>query len=673
MQPSPSLRGGPAPGPGPAPAPVPAPRFDGTPEPVPTLTFIVEPRSNPDDFIDGANTYHANCGLQPQTIRSIEHLLTILSGSVGIIPRMRIVTHATPDNMAVAMFDNDNTFKAMKDYLRGFAQDDAAGVFAVLGALGSRHFAPWSIHRIEAHLRAQPGDPLGPFGAATPGGDLREFIFHIADLLWVTGNQVQLNNANIPNPSRARLEDAITALIERPSSRIVGTTIGTHVVTAADLNQLRTAVLNIPRPVFNIVGLFNVAVAAGNINPFPVLARAAAAIRADFRGKLNLVKARFNRDSWIDIRGCRAGEDSDYLRAVREFFGREHVLDPNDVLGANDPRPHVSAPRWFQYFGPCAYSNPTDNAAIRTLLLTNTAETTAADIAGGFADWARRSLVDPSHKLFWLDLVADAPDGVVIRFSLMDWRANLPQLPLQTPGLAGFAAMNFRDALNRIRQLFNVAAAVPPAGADLDARHNFVTNQLRGYGPNLLAQVSGATDAARLRQLYQALSQINQDLSQAFAITPAPASPTENQVRDLQTALIRFIESNNLAQVRAFMAAVRQRIEDANDPGIYYYMLHAGLPVFIFATQEQMVAGHRVNVRRNRLVVLDRHADAAYRQWPQLLWADPLPAGNTIGALHPGDREARRFAMMVFAADPGPTAVASCPHPDYNSHLNFEP
>ena len=99
-------------------------RFDGVPEHIPELTFIVARRNQNDDFINGANTYHTNCGLDPHPISSIENLLTQLSQLPGHLRRIRIVTHAHPTNLAVAMFEGSTVYHAEKAYLRGFAQDD---------------------------------------------------------------------------------------------------------------------------------------------------------------------------------------------------------------------------------------------------------------------------------------------------------------------------------------------------------------------------------------------------------------------------------------------------------------------------------------------------------------------------------------------------------------------
>ncbi|MBK8314114.1 MAG: hypothetical protein IPL01_08855 [Acidobacteria bacterium] len=643
--------GGSAPGGGPQPV-----RFDGVPEHVPELTFIVERRVANDNFINGATTYHTNCGLNPQTISSIENLVTQLSASNGHLRRIRIVTHAHPTNLAVAMFEGSTVYHAEKEYIRGFAQDDISGIRAILGMTGNRHFLSWNIFTITSYIRGNSPNILTPFGlntSGTPSDSLREYIFCCADYFFAGTNSVTKNNQALTASERTNLRSALNVIIGQTGSSIIGTRFGTHQVVQADLDALRSFVVAMTLANFGFgSGNWNFTFEPAS-NIFTLAARAVAAIQNNFRTKLNQVRQRFNEESVIDVRGCRAGQDSDYLEALREFFG------------AGTHKPRVSAPRWYQFFGSSSYSHPQNNNEIHTLLFNGANAQTNRD---GFADWATRMKVDLLHKTFWIDLL----NGNVIRFCLLNWRTSIPKLPVATPGLTAFESLNFRDSVNKIRDFFNVAAGSTPAGAVLTTLHDFVTNSLNGWGPNLLEQVNTSTTGTRLQQLFDALKLINTALSQSIVPATAPSPLQATNISSYQTALIEFIRTNRLSQIQPFMTAVKQRIEDANDPGISYYMLHAGLPVFVFANREQ-VAAHVVTVTRNRLVVHDTYATEAYRQWPQLLWAEPLPAGNTIGTLQPGDADSRRFAMMVEAADGGNTQVATCPHPDYNDKIQTVP
>ncbi len=57
-----------------------------------------------------------------------------------------------------------------------------------------------------------------------------------------------------------------------------------------------------------------------------------------FFQNLATVQKKIDGASWIEIQGCRAGKDKDYLKAIQSFFG-------------GTGKPKVSAPDWYQVFG----------------------------------------------------------------------------------------------------------------------------------------------------------------------------------------------------------------------------------------------------------------------------------------------------------------------------------
>src|SRR4051812_35467644 len=96
---APGSAGGAGGGSGPAPI-----KFQGAQEHIPQLTFIVQPRVTPDDYLAGATAYHSNCGLQPREIHSIDHMLDMLATDTTALKRIRLVSHANGQDLIVPLF-----------------------------------------------------------------------------------------------------------------------------------------------------------------------------------------------------------------------------------------------------------------------------------------------------------------------------------------------------------------------------------------------------------------------------------------------------------------------------------------------------------------------------------------------------------------------------------------
>jgi hypothetical protein len=611
--------------------------FDGVPEHVPNLTFIVRARVTPDGFIDPANTYHRNCGLAPSAISSFENLLSQLAASSGHIGRMRIVSHAHPNAILVAMFEGLNVFQINEEWLNGFAQSDVAGLRSILDVT---HVFSWRTGPIRAHIQANNAALLTPFGTNPPAA-LDEVLRFAADIALVNLGLVTRGGAALNNARRAILRRALTFQAIAAA--------GPLLTAGATQPQVNALVNFVSGMTLQELGPTSASYdfGTGTLDQFAIADAALNALGRTFRADLNAARARFDSRSFIDIRGCRAGDTESYLQAVQRFFGRTENL------------PTVSAPRWFQFFGRCPAERPQNNAAIRTFLTTGP---DAAVNRDGFDDWISRTRVDPLHKDFWRDLLS----GNAVAFCRLTWRANIPPLHAQfrTPGLSNFNTLSFRDTLTRIVDLFRVTSSVP-AGAALNTLETFVNGQLATWAPHLLAVANTTTPAPQLQTLYTQLKTINDALGQSIVpATPSPLRATD--ISGYQTALVAFLDANQLAPARQFMNAVKARIDDAADPGLRYYILQIGLPVFIFAKREEERAGHIINVQRNRLVVLrGPNEDEAYRQWPPLLWVEALPPGNRFGTIRVTDADACHLQMMVESDQVGQTPVETCPHPDY--------
>ncbi len=74
-------------------------------------------------------------------------------------------------------------------------------------------------------------------------------------------------------------------------------------------------------------------------------------LRSRFFDDLDAVRGKMTSSTWLEIQGCRAGQDPDYLVQMQAFFAR------------GDVRPKVSAPDWYQFFGHYGFTPVADTPA----------------------------------------------------------------------------------------------------------------------------------------------------------------------------------------------------------------------------------------------------------------------------------------------------------------------
>jgi Domain of unknown function (DUF4157) len=93
-----------------------------------------------------------------------------------------------------------------------------------------------------------------------------------------------------------------------------------------------------------------------------------AANKPEFFENLAKVQKMTSASSWIEIQGCRAGKDKDYLKAIQRFFGGTA---------------RVTAPDWYQVFGHFGWKSIPDNDKQAQLQW----ESKDRDVPGAFKYW----------------------------------------------------------------------------------------------------------------------------------------------------------------------------------------------------------------------------------------------------------------------------------------------
>lgn len=633
-------------------SPVPAaPRFDGIPEGVPQFTFISERRTNaPDSFLDGAHAYHTTCGLQPQWVESLQQMIEILAQDTTHLSRIRLVTHSNGEDLIMPFF-GDSTVQAdrhvFRQHLEGFAQSDEEGLDSLIDFSGWRDLFRWDISHITGEIRNDSGSLLDPFGlqqAGLPTGGLREFILLCSDWAMLTNNRVRLNGLNVGGANRGHIQHALEVLMNQAMPpATAGLTPLKNFLLGRSPAQLGIIDLDPPAPVVH----YNYVVPPGALNQFVLARRAADAVASGFREKLTIVRNRLNENSIFDVRGCRAGSQESYVRAIQSLFGL-----PNHL-------PTVTAPKWYQFFGPSAFQIANDNIDIRTEIQAGSRNRTA------FEEWAERSQINDRHKAVWLERLSIADPQNVIRFCQLDWRNDVLPLAFDIPGWDAFLAMGFVDAMQRVGVFFNVPTASIPDEADLTAIDTFVTTQLDSIAEFLVVEIDESNKAAN----FSALSAIDTQLGTSLVPDTAPDPLEVSAVQGFQSGLLNHVVSNTLGDIRDFMQVCVDRINDTSDPGIFYYMVNLGMPVFLFREDETMGQNHSLGIDNNKIVVHQDFQNDAFRQWLRMAWEGDLPSGNTIASQTVTSQNGRRFVVAVQYADVGPTNAVACPHPDYMSKM----
>ncbi len=298
----------------------------GEPENVPELTYIST--QGEQGFLQQALEYHTLWGLAPRRVSSVEAILGDLARGQGRLARVRIVMHAAEKGIFSSLFASEPRFSVEKGRLSAWAQSDVAGVAADLG--DPFPLSPAVPNSIVEALRRRNAGLLAPFGLEQSGGAsgaLAELVDRTAQRFLLLASRTRHNAPDV---------DTLTAstdlLLADIRARVAKQAQGG--ISAAQTQTLQNELEASART----VGLHPTAPVTFDATQVARLRQVNRAVAAGFRGTLGRARSRFDANSWIDIRGCNAGRDLDYLRAFSQFFGQAPAL------------PHVSAPDWFQTF-----------------------------------------------------------------------------------------------------------------------------------------------------------------------------------------------------------------------------------------------------------------------------------------------------------------------------------
>lgn len=633
----------------------PAPNaFLGSPERTPQIVFIRERTG--DGFLTSARTYYELFGMDVRMVDSVAEIVSLLAQPGSIYERIAIINHAHPRGMIIPFFTN-GVRGTNKEIFREFAKSDLDGLKLLSPfEVPLNHLFGWDsiMSHLMGLLRSRSAASLQPFGlhaSGSPSGDLRELFKFCFDIVYLRDPQRVKRNPSQTNgltaAQRTILERFVVEILNQIKPRLVSSLS----VTSSQVDGLRSAITALTyADMTGVASLGNfhpdLGLTDDSMNDFPTLEAVVTAIQGGFRTQLLAARQRINASTLIDIRGCRAGEHEDYLEAIREFFG------------TGDRKPTVTAPRWFQAFPKVAFQPPATRANIASWIGAARWGHTSAQLKEAFRNWAELIRVRPLHVDFWRTLLR----GEAVRFGALDWRTQIPALFIATPGLAELNGLSFSQVIGKLKDYFNVPNAAVPNASTLTSLAP-VTNNLSAWSAALLTPASDSATSTQRGTLFQNLQQINTALSQSFvpATSPnAPDPPTGAQLRGYQTALAGFLENTRLAPIKNFMTAAADSLETGD--GLYFYLLFAGLPVFVHGTPE---------LNKNGLVVLHGHRTVALQSWYKCLWKDPLPTTGPYTSATIENINHRQVAGLV--GEDRTSYLSICPMPRYMHCIRKRP
>jgi|GEM_PF-754768 len=615
----------------PAPAPV------GDPEKIPEITFIAAASPNDNGFLRSAVIYHTSYGLNPRTAESFEDMVHELAAANTPITRLRIVSHfalsASQGSQVFIKFFHDHKDHTGRDltftnwwyfkyaisdeeglkafFEQEFLPSQRAGFLSTLIRIPNSTTNTASTDQIDrilfSILQGRNDAALQPFGLGTrrPTGATLTLCQWCADLFCLDHLFTLQCEGRFPTIAAAPLPAGVITVFRN--------------FIQDKINQMKTA--SGVMAAANVDGLNN-AMGSVALADFPVPPVAGAAVitftiggkflenHDSLRQDLAIVRNRLN-DAFVDIRGCRVGQDHQYMQALQEFFG-----NPGHA-------PTISGPDWFQSFSILGVLFPSTEAQIDQAFSTGFSSPSltlaAADIQREFSSWSGRAGLN-AQLLFWDQLFK----GDKFQFLTLNWRSQLPPIGMDAVTLQGLDALAYPDLIARLKEIFFIPAATGPSSAALNSFDTDGMPQVQALSAaeNSLTPLSDASPQSDLQQVLTALQGVATALSQTLATAPSPLTVLylRSCLDQLKAALVTS------SAITPLLDALKAKCADSR-AGIRYFLgIGLALPVQRAAQEKQRC-----------LLFRDTFQSDALKSFMQINWAHPLPPGmiTAIQSLNP--------------------------------------
>lgn len=324
------------------------------PQCAPLLHPVYISRHGDRGFLNLANDFYTRWGYAPVRtgVDSVEEVVADLA-TKSSIGRVTIVTHAHPTNLFMAFLSGGPNQITKSDWQVDLVDptltpEQQRREGPALGELTQleRHYVSESVlEQIIAEIQAD-SDSAGVLARVGSATDpiLRQFVWWSVEHEYVGAARFQRRRRQ---QLQREIEERIDAYRDTMLLAVAAAGGGTPAPREADFDRLRQVVRDVAQTYeWPRARQQEQVQAARQLTGSPTAAINRVLRDPAFAANLAAVRAMISNDSWIEIQGCRAGQDADYLRNMKRFFASDRA------------EPSVSAPDWFQFFGNYGFRSP---------------------------------------------------------------------------------------------------------------------------------------------------------------------------------------------------------------------------------------------------------------------------------------------------------------------------
>lgn len=283
----------------------------GKPDFWPDAVYIV--KGEKDSFLASAREFHKLWGLEHMEFESFEGLIGLIAKAKSPDKRIRMISHAS-DGFIIPLFEGSPakfavTQKQIEALNAGISKlmDELLGTLVDLDKTNDQGVIAWTDLLVQIESNAPAA--LKPFGLTSktrPSGDKGLLLRRCADLVALASEDAVFEKAVRKSIRGARVR------LKRSKKEVAA------LEAAVRKSGIPFTMSLPPKDMKEMIDRLGAAVGALDDRPF----------------RKTLTEARTKlKDKWLDFRGCRIGDKTDYLKALAKFMGVDGCTAPDWFSG----------------------------------------------------------------------------------------------------------------------------------------------------------------------------------------------------------------------------------------------------------------------------------------------------------------------------------------------------